>query len=169
MQDLAYNALSTQTGKSLPVLKGDTPFFSRISSALTYFSGNSQEAQANQLVLILLVADIEEELLLGRPDGLKSVREHYRSRYFSNEQNKIYYRKLAQKYLPQPSSEDRDDEADVQTIDARTLIGTFRMCVQSLENFELRLHEANGIKKTIEFLTKDNLVKQSRQRRNRDL
>jgi hypothetical protein len=163
MQDLTFNALATHTGKTVSILKLETPIFSRISSAMTYFAGERQEAQANALILKLLANDTEEELTLSKVGGLKAVRAAYRARYYDTAKNQKYFKDLSEKYLP--SHDGTDIEQDLHTVDADTLWGVFNACLHSLENYELRLHEADKLRNSINYLSEDNQMVINRKKR----
>ena len=175
MQDLAYNALETYTGKSAKVLKLSTPFFARISSFKTFLQGSRQETSMNSYILKLMIADIEEEKMLGTGGGLRKIREHYRSRFLSTSEDKMYYENLKRNYFKEDPLDDEtnldgedyedDIEADVEMVSNDALKGVIDSTQQVLENQEDRLFEARGIETTIKKLTQNNTVKRTRNRR----
>ena len=165
-QDLALAVVAGQEGKNAEILSLSTPFFTRIASVLTFFSGEKQWAAVNVQVLKLLIADIEEERILGRAGGLRELRVHYKRRYYSSKADEAYYQALADAYLPSAADED-DPEADVVSVDSHSMRGVLGAALVALENQEDRINQAQAIEATLHQLNADSKVKARRNARRR--
>lgn len=136
------------------------------ASALRHFivkSTGSGAAQNNKLLIINLVRiDLEEELKLGKPGGLREVRASYRQNYMGTEQDKLI---TQQKQNATFVTEGDDIESDVLTIEAGTLRGVIAQCRSVLEQMERRLEEARQIENSLSLLDSNNPTSHKRKLR----
>ena len=166
VQDLCYAAMQSQSNKAMQKLQLWAPMTSFISfsrDTYGYFAGESQLRQANIFVLSLIIADIEEELILGKKGGFKALRQNYQSRWYKDQPHKDFYSQLENRYLNEDN--DQDIEADITEINSSTLKGVFLAAINALENQEDRTEEGKKILSTIDFYTKSNKEKQKRKLR----
>jgi len=71
----------------------------KLGSAVTFTLGNRASAEALNMLIQLVYADIQEELILATPgQGLRALRQLYTARYQSNPEIKTYYSDLKCSY-----------------------------------------------------------------------
>ena len=107
--------------------------------------------------------DIEQELKLGQRGGLHKVRDAYRHKFYVSENAKAIYKK--QEALVFGAVDEDDPEADVGIVEAGTLQGVIATCINTLEQMEVRLEEANQLQNALDLVLGDNQVIKRRQKR----
>ena len=131
---------------------------------LSVWIGGSQAAEsAKRFVIDLIYTDIEQELKLGHRGGLHKVREAYRQKFYSSESAKAHYKQ--QEDLVFGAVDEDDPEADVGTVEAGTLQGVIATCINTLEQMEVRLEEANQLQNALELVLGENQIVKRRQKR----
>lgn len=99
--DLRY-ALATADARTVRILdNGDASFIDKANSFFTWVGGKRNLADAQQMILRLLAADLYEDRLITKPNGADAIIEQYRNRYYSTEDNKKYYQSLENTYFPE--------------------------------------------------------------------
>jgi len=73
----------------------ETGVINKIGSAVTFFKGNRPSAEALNMLMQLVFADIQEELIMATPGkGLSALRDLYSARYQSSPELKAHYSSL---------------------------------------------------------------------------
>lgn len=96
------NLLRRADVRSEKILDGNLGFIGTIENITTFLSGRRNEAVAAQAMLRLLAADMFEERLMLDSGSLSEMVERYRQRYFSNEQDEIFFRRMQIAYGDDP-------------------------------------------------------------------
>lgn len=131
---------------------------------LSIWLGGSKAAEsAKRLVIDFIHTDIEQELKLGQRGGLHKVRDAYRHKFYVSESAKALYKK--QEALVFGAVDEDDPEADVGIVEAGTLQGVIATCINTLEQMEVRLEEANQLQNALDLVLGDNQVIKRRQKR----
>lgn len=84
--------------RSEKILDGNLSFLAAGENLLTWLGGYRNEAQCAQMILRLLAADVYEERLLQEEGSLQRMAERFRARYFSTEEDEIFYRRAQLAY-----------------------------------------------------------------------
>ncbi|AMO57698.1 hypothetical protein GZ77_13650 [Endozoicomonas montiporae] len=129
----------------------------------TMATGSSKETTAKKFIITLVKQDLDEELELSKPGGLRVVRENYRKRFYPTPTEKKYIKDREELFFYTPDSD--DIEADVGVVDSDTLRGVIKQCIASLEMMESRLNEARSLRMTIETLKSGNKATKNRIKR----
>ncbi|HLE11049.1 MAG: hypothetical protein A2504_01875 [Bdellovibrionales bacterium RIFOXYD12_FULL_39_22] len=156
-QDKIYTALITQESRSKKLIGEEISLLAGINSFKTMLAGDRSLAKANSLILKLMLADLEEELIVSKGGGLKEMREHYRKRYYKSEDEKSYFKEKAAAYN---GGDAEDIEADTITTDTNSLKGAFQIAKLGLENFMQQVEQAVGIEEALEQLNANNRTQQ---------
>lgn len=129
-----------------------------LRSIQTWITGRTHEIDAKHFVIKRVNRDLEEELMLGKPGGLKQVRDRYRKAFHGNENDTKHYREKVKQFFSAHDDSEDDVEADVDLVEAGTLKGSIAQCISALEMQESRIFEASQLQSTVDALTKDNPV-----------
>jgi hypothetical protein len=88
------------------IFNGDLNLIQSGENILVYLGGKHNLAEALNLMLRLLAADMYEERLINEADGNFRMVQRYRSRYGNTPENEIYYTRLQMVYHPDAVDED---------------------------------------------------------------
>ena len=142
----------------------DATFFSAgLKHIQTWVTGRTKEIDAKRFMITLVWQDLDEELELGKPGGLKKIRASYRDRFYRNPEEKEE-QKVREKLIF-PAGDTDDPEADLGMVDPGTLQGVIAQCLSSLDIMESRLYQARQLENTLEILVQGNTFVQNRKRR----
>ncbi|MBL7664399.1 MAG: hypothetical protein JNM93_04655 [Bacteriovoracaceae bacterium] len=141
LEDRIFNALKTMSFKNKDFMASGVSTFSRLSSIVTWMRGKNTEVSINEPVLAMMLADVQEELMLaaGRNGGRAGVQESYEARYKinANWSNEIEYYFLAQ-------MEGRNEpEHDNQ--DPNTIMGAKNNAMRALDDREAFFTQAREL------------------------
>lgn len=128
-------------------------------------TGFEAEKAAKKLVVDLMRTDLEQELALGRPGGLREVRAAYRQRFYTSAEEKAHYQK--RETVVFGDIDEDDPEADLGIIEVGTLQGVIATCISTLEQMEVRLEEASRLQDSLALLLKDDQTIKRRKKRAR--
>ncbi len=134
-----------------------------LRDASIWLGGSQAQETAKKFVIELLQTDLDQELQLGTSGGLKRVREAYRQRFYTSDDQKTLYQAREDRVF---GSADADDaEADVAYNDAGTLPGVIATCRNTLEQMEVRLEEADRLQRSLDAILGDSKTQQRRKKR----
>lgn len=94
------NALKRANVRSEKIMDGNLGFIASGENLLTWLGGQRNMAQALQMMLQLMAADLYEERLVQKADGVEKMKARFRTRYASNDADKKFYRDLRMAYDP---------------------------------------------------------------------
>ena len=111
--------------------------------------------------------DLDEEIMLSQPGGLKKVRAAYKQQYLSDKVVRLIFEQKAKDTFSFDTDDDDDDdiEADVGMVDSHTLKGYLAQTMYALKNQEERLERAKRLQKQLNEVTKGNSVAKRRKKR----
>ncbi len=161
-QDDIATALHTASSRHQEVFGEGVKLVDRIMSGVTWITGETQLAAINAAVLVMLKRDIEHEVLLTKPGGMKEMRAEYRKLYYQTAQMEAQTRARAKAYMPDASA---DDEAGFGTInDQGTIASGFAIAVLGLDSMLDMIEKARKIEEGIRAIEATMSTSQQRDR-----
>ncbi len=134
-----------------------------LRDASIWLGGSQAQETAKKFVIELLQTDLDQELQLGTSGGLKRVREAYRQRFYTSDDQKTLYQAREDRVFGLADADDA--EADVAYNDAGTLPGVIATCRNTLEQMEVRLEEADRLQRSLDAILGDSKTQQRRKKR----
>lgn len=169
-QDKLANVLVTQEARNKEVFGEGVDILSRIMSGLTFIKGDSQLASINVVVLQLLKNDIEMDAMIGKPGGLKAVRDAYRAQYYRTAESEAFVRERAKAYADMINMTSEDEEGDMMVIgQGSDLKGEFMKSVQALQTVVDKVDQAKRRLVAIEALRGDSKTRDAVKKRTDNL
>ncbi len=103
-------ALELAGDRSVRILdNGDAGFLTKANSFFTYVGGKRNLADTNLMILQLIAADLYEDILIKKPNGLVRMLEQYQNRYYATDDTKKYYQGLEDTYFPEKENSNSDN------------------------------------------------------------
>ena len=158
-QDLLFQAFDNMSKRNLTgatdkkdpydmkqILAPGKTMFSRASTVVAFLKGKTNEVSINVVVLGLLLADVQEELMLAGSGGHPAIKKSYTSRYKLTggwEDAKAAYFGDAEERTPEQLS-----------ANANTLMGAVNHTTLALDSISEKLRRGQELLKTLEDLKK---------------
>jgi hypothetical protein len=139
-QDLLATALRTQEGRDQEVFGEGVALLDRMNSGINFVRGEAQLSAINVVILKLLERDTRHEKIVSKPGGMKAIRAEYRNVYYTSDEAEAAANERADQYLGEYDEE--DIEQDTLAVEAGTLLGTFQVAVDGLDNIIDRVEQA---------------------------
>ncbi|MBL7713932.1 MAG: hypothetical protein JNL01_00605 [Bdellovibrionales bacterium] len=108
------------------LLSKDVNTFSKVMSIWTFLKGKTREVSINHVLLTLMLADTQEELMLVSSAGHEGIRESYNRRY----RNGADWTKARDFYFPKPGTLKTPEQKNV---DPKTLVGANNIAKAALD------------------------------------
>lgn len=159
------NALKIVDERSQRILDGNLSYIAAGRNLITWLAGHRNLAKAQEMILKTLAADMYEERLIMEADGLAQMKQRYRARYASTQEDRDYYRKLQKAYDPQG---DADPAASIGIVQD-SINGKFQDVLVYMKTKEDELAQAAEIQATIDAATGENRWAEQRKKRIDDL
>lgn len=144
----------------------------RLGSAVTFALGNRPAAEALNMLIQLVYADIQEELLMATPgQGLQALHSMYRARYQSSPEQKEYYAKIKCSIDKTADCADKDDAfSETSSVgmagDVRRVFLDLKAKIQLQKDF---IDQANRIDATLQAARSDSEQFKNSTKRAKDL
>lgn len=159
------NALKIVDDRSQRILDGNLSWVASGRNLITWLAGHRNLAKAQHMILNVLAADMYEERLIMQADGLAQMKQRYRARYASTQEDRDYYRNLQKAYDPQGGA----DAGAAIGIVTDSINGKFQDVLVYMKTKEDELAQAEQIQATIDAATGENRWAEQRKKRIDDL
>ncbi len=117
---------------------------------IVFLTGSRHAETTKKIMIGLVKRDLEEELELTKPGGMRRIRNRYRADYYGTPENKKYFTELKAQTFGEGDGE--DIEEDIDFIEADSFKSVLAQCKSVLESLEPRQDEARMLQNSYNFL-----------------
>ncbi|MCK6598376.1 MAG: hypothetical protein L6Q37_08435 [Bdellovibrionaceae bacterium] len=162
-------AIRTQEARTKNVFSLDSNILAKVTSAITFLKGERALAVMNTIMLKVLAADIAEDIALDNVGGLRKLKDMFKGRYYTSDENRKYYKQKKDEVVamlePSMSNNTSDDGFGDVNVASNAGVAAFTFPSSILKNIRARVDRANQLDAVIAQYDSNSKATQDTQKR----